>query len=84
MLVQAVLGLRFENNLLESFLSLSQINCLLLKLHFVQVLPGLPKELATVTSSLPSTGSVVLAFACLPPPSPPSSFACLEHAPSLV
>lgn len=82
MLVQAVLGLRFENNSLEGFLSLSQINCLLLSCILFKSFLDSP-ELATVTSSLPVTGSVVLSN-CPYPPSPPSSFACLEHAPSLV
>lgn len=79
MLVQAVLGLRFENNSLEGFLSLSQINCLLLSYILFKSFLDSP-ELATVTSSLPVTGSVVLSN-CPYPPSPPPSFACLEHAP---
>ena len=59
MLVQAVLGLKFENNSLEGFLSLSQINCLLLNYILFKSFLDSPK-LATVTSSLPVTGSVVL------------------------
>ena len=68
MLVQAVLGLKFENNSLEGFLSLSQINCLLLSYILFKSFLDSP-ELTTVTSSLPVTGSVVLSN-CPYSPSP--------------
>ncbi|KAI4544199.1 hypothetical protein MG293_004465 [Ovis ammon polii] len=56
-----------------------KINCLLLSYILFKSFLDSP-ELATVTSSLPVTGSVVLSN-CPYPPSPSPSFACLEHAP---